>query len=71
MALLKVLFTTASQMPVLTQIQVLPVKLLHFQQFLVQVLEVGGNIDLFAKDFKLPQVFKASIAVDQNCQVLF
>jgi hypothetical protein len=27
----------------------------------------GGNIDLFAKDFKLPQVFKASIAVDQNC----
>jgi hypothetical protein len=28
----------------------------------------GGNIDLFAKDFKLPQVFKASIAVDQNCR---
>jgi hypothetical protein len=49
-------------MPVLTQIQVLPVK------FLVQVLEVEENIDLFAKDFKLPQVFKASIAVDQNCR---
>jgi hypothetical protein len=60
--------TTASQMPVLTQIQVLPVKLLHFlQQFLVQVLEVEEG-DLFAKDFKLPQVFKASIAVDQNCR---
>jgi hypothetical protein len=26
------------------------------------------NIDLFAKNFKLPQVFKASFAVDQNCQ---
>jgi hypothetical protein len=26
----------------------------------------GGNVDLFAKDFKLPQVFKASFAVDQN-----
>ena len=26
----------------------------------------GGNIDLFAKDFKLPQVFKASLAVDQK-----
>ncbi len=26
----------------------------------------GGNIDLFAKDFKLPQVFKASFAVDQK-----
>jgi hypothetical protein len=25
----------------------------------------GGNKDLFAKDFKLPQ-FKASFAVDQN-----
>jgi hypothetical protein len=28
--------------------------------------QVGGNIDLFAKDFKLPQVFKASFAVDQK-----
>jgi hypothetical protein len=26
----------------------------------------SGNIDLFAKDFKLPQVFKASFAVDQK-----
>jgi hypothetical protein len=26
----------------------------------------GGNIDLFAKDFKLPQVFKASFGVDQK-----
>jgi hypothetical protein len=26
------------------------------------------NIDLFAKKFKLPQVFKANFAVDQNCQ---
>lgn len=26
----------------------------------------GGNIDLFAKDFRLPQVFKASFAVDQK-----
>ncbi|WP_231131658.1 TonB-dependent receptor [Flavobacterium hydrophilum] len=26
----------------------------------------GGNIDLFARDFKLPQVFKASFAVDQK-----
>jgi hypothetical protein len=26
----------------------------------------GGNVDLFAKDFKLPQVFKASFAVDQK-----
>lgn len=28
--------------------------------------KTGGNIDLFAKDFKLPQVFKASFAVDQK-----
>lgn len=28
--------------------------------------EVGGNIDLFAPDFKLPQVFKVNIAVDQK-----
>lgn len=27
---------------------------------------VGGQVDLFAKDFKLPQVFKANIAVDQK-----
>ena len=27
---------------------------------------VGGNVDLFAKDFKLPQVTKFSIAVDQR-----
>lgn len=26
----------------------------------------GGNIDIFAKDFRLPQVFKASFAVDQK-----
>lgn len=26
----------------------------------------SGNIDLFARDFKLPQVFKASFAVDQK-----
>ncbi|PXY40296.1 TonB-dependent receptor [Flavobacterium cheongpyeongense] len=26
----------------------------------------GGNIDLFSKNFKLPQVFKASFAVDQK-----
>ncbi len=26
----------------------------------------GGNIDLFAKNFKLPQVFKTSLAVDQK-----
>ncbi|NGY36502.1 TonB-dependent receptor [Flavobacterium sp. XN-5] len=26
----------------------------------------GGNIDIFAADFKLPQVFKASFAVDQK-----
>jgi hypothetical protein len=32
--------TTASQMPVLTQIQVLPVKLLHFATIPRQVLEV-------------------------------
>jgi hypothetical protein len=28
--------------------------------------QLGGNIDLFAKNFKLPQVFKASFAVDQK-----
>lgn len=28
--------------------------------------QFSGNIDLFAKNFKLPQVFKASIAVDQK-----
>jgi len=28
--------------------------------------QVGGQIDLFAKDFKLPQVFKTSIAIDQK-----
>ena len=27
---------------------------------------VGGQVDLFAKDFKLPQVFKTNIAVDQR-----
>ena len=27
---------------------------------------VGGNIDLFTPDFKLPQVFKVNIAVDQK-----
>ncbi|MGK0254088.1 MAG: hypothetical protein ACI9OE_001576 [Mariniflexile sp.] len=27
---------------------------------------VGGQVDLFAKDFKLPQVFKTSIAIDQK-----
>ncbi|MEM9078088.1 MAG: carboxypeptidase regulatory-like domain-containing protein [Bacteroidota bacterium] len=27
---------------------------------------VGGQIDLFAKDFRLPQVFKTNIAVDQR-----
>ena len=27
---------------------------------------VGGQIDLFAKDFKLPQIFKANIAIDQR-----
>jgi hypothetical protein len=57
--------TTASQMPVLTQIQVLPVKLLHFCNNSSSRFWVEENIDLFAKD-KLPQVFKASIAVDQN-----
>jgi hypothetical protein len=31
----------------------------------------GGNIDLFAKDFKLPQVFKASFAVDQKLPLGF
>ena len=28
--------------------------------------DVGGNIDIFAKDFKLPQVTKFNIAVDQR-----
>ena len=28
--------------------------------------QFGGNIDLFAKDFTLPQVFKASLAIDQK-----
>lgn len=28
--------------------------------------ETGGQIDLFAKDFRLPQVFKTNIAVDQK-----
>lgn len=28
--------------------------------------QFSGNIDLFARNFKLPQVFKASIAVDQK-----
>lgn len=28
--------------------------------------QFGGNIDLFANDFKLPQVFKTSFAVDQK-----
>jgi len=27
---------------------------------------IGGQIDLFAKDFKLPQVFKTNIAIDQK-----
>ncbi|WP_422857985.1 TonB-dependent receptor [Flagellimonas sp. S174] len=27
---------------------------------------VGGQVDLFAKDFRLPQVFKTNIAVDQR-----
>ncbi|CAH0337246.1 hypothetical protein FVB9288_02997 [Flavobacterium sp. CECT 9288] len=31
----------------------------------------GGNVDLFAKDFKLPQVFKASFAVDQKLPLGF
>ena len=31
----------------------------------------GGNIDLFAKDFKLPQVFKSSFAVDQKLPLGF
>ncbi|RTY76191.1 carboxypeptidase regulatory-like domain-containing protein [Flavobacterium sp. LS1R10] len=31
----------------------------------------GGNIDIFAKDFKLPQVFKASFAVDQKLPLGF
>lgn len=33
--------------------------------------KTGGNIDLFAKDFKLPQVFKASFAVDQKLPLGF
>jgi hypothetical protein len=31
----------------------------------------GGNIDLFAKNFKLPQVFKGSFAVDQKLPLGF
>lgn len=31
--------------------------------------EVGGNVDLIAKDFKLPQVMKYNIAVDQKLPV--
>ncbi|TDE31671.1 MULTISPECIES: carboxypeptidase regulatory-like domain-containing protein [Flavobacterium] len=31
----------------------------------------GGNVDLFAKNFKLPQVFKASFAVDQKLPLGF
>ena len=31
----------------------------------------AGNIDLFAKDFRLPQVFKANIAVDQKLPLGF
>ena len=31
----------------------------------------GGNVDLFAKDFMLPQVFKASFAVDQKLPLGF
>lgn len=30
---------------------------------------VGGNVDLFAPDFRLPQVFKANFAVDQKLPV--
>lgn len=30
---------------------------------------VGGNVDLFTPDFKLPQVFKVNIAVDQKLPV--
>ncbi|WP_394748344.1 TonB-dependent receptor [Spongiimicrobium salis] len=30
---------------------------------------VGGNIDLFAPDFKLPQVFKFNVAVDQKLPI--
>lgn len=33
--------------------------------------KTGGNIDLFAKDFQLPQVFKASFAVDQKLPLGF
>lgn len=28
--------------------------------------QFSGNVDLFAKDFKLPQIFKANIAIDQR-----
>jgi hypothetical protein len=28
--------------------------------------QFGGNIDLFARDFRLPQVFKASLAIDRK-----
>lgn len=28
--------------------------------------KLGGNVDLFAEDFKLPQIFKSSLAVDQK-----
>ena len=28
--------------------------------------QFGGNIDLFARDFRLPQVFKASLAIDKK-----
>ena len=31
----------------------------------------GGNVDLFAKNFQLPQVFKASFAVDQKLPLGF
>ncbi|MFV8269210.1 TonB-dependent receptor [Flavobacterium sp. GT2N3] len=31
----------------------------------------GGNVDLFAKNFKLPQIFKASFAVDQKLPLGF
>ena len=33
--------------------------------------KTGGNIDLFAKNFKLPQVFKASFAIDQKLPLGF
>ena len=32
---------------------------------------VGGDINLFAKDFKLPQVFKTNIAIDQKLPLGF